>query len=639
MKIQSIALTNFKSHSETSLTLDRLTVIRGLNAFGKTTVENAIELALTSRCEGTDSGGKGTDGLIRKGHSKATVKLTLDDDGAQRLVQCNLNGTSKNHAIVDPSNEQWPDGSQYADWLKSNREVLSCLINNRFFVDQTPDAQKDILSAILLPKTFAWPDWIMPAANSLALKIDWRLSPFEVIEQAYDAAYKERTAINRDLKNFKMPDGDTSKAASYDDIAAKLNTRKMELESAVAALATVKATHAQAGSVRAAAESRRNEAQARIEREEANATRLGEALLSPAMLKKAQESAKGAAKVAQLEADMNRIAAEVRMEKQKRDQLSKLAGLCPTCQTPITDELIASIAKPVIAEIERLAEQEQVVIAERKKLGDPVAATRQVADHEQAVRDIEAAKGRAGDERRILNDAQTKLDELGNASDSPDWSDAEATIADLRQRVQNGSVLLGEARAAQELVALKLQSTNAKAVLLKKQEAVEKLVRYFGDEIKPELLAGSIGTFVDKMNAVLANWGYICKITMEPYSFALLFSGSEGQEAIELKHLSKSQRYRFATAFQVALAVATGFKFVVIDEGDIFFAEVRRDLFNGLQAALDNDELDQAIILMTDDKESAPTRQQVPDSIFWMLENSSAAGEIPTTTARQLGVK
>jgi len=376
-----------------------------------------------------------------------------------------------------------------------------------------------------------------------------------------------------------------------------------------------------------------------VQREEEAVTRFDGMLLSAAALKKAQEAAKGAEKVAKLDAEIVRIGAELKMEKGKRDQLSTLAGLCPTCHTPITDELIASLAKPVLAEIERLAEQEREAIAERKKLGDPVDAAKQVSDHEQAQQSMVAAKGRAEDERRILADALKKLDAIPNAAEAPDWTQEEAAIADLRNRVQLGSAALAECKAAQELVIRKANAEKDRKALLAKQETVDRLVRYFGDEVKTELLSGAVEPFVKTVNSVLANWGYTAHISIEPYFFALTFRSEGGPEHyIELGYLSKSQRYRFATAFQVALAVATGFRFVVVDEGDIFFADVRKELFHGLNAALENGELDQAIVLVTDDKNSAPTQEQAPGTVIWMLENSSDPDEIPTTTARQLGV-
>ena len=61
-------------------------------------------------------------------------------------------------------------------------------------------------------------------------------------------------------------------------------------------------------------------------------------------------------------------------------------------------------------------------------------------------------------------------------------------------------------------------------------------------------------------------------------------------------------------AFQIALAMATGLKFVVIDRADILDAESR----GALVAMLLGSELDQAIVLTTTDK---PVPEGLPDSV------------------------
>lgn len=625
MRISALSLVNFKSHPETNLDFAKLTVIRSKNAVGKSSIEQAIQLALAGRADGTASDGKGSIGLIRKGESKSTVKVLLEDAGQPRLVQANLSGTSKNIAVIYPNDEQWPGGEDYANWLHENREVLSCLVNNRYFVELPEDKQKDVLSAILLPSTYEWPSWVKPAANSLVLKIDWKMTPFEIIDQAYDAAYKERTAINRDVKNFKVPEGDTSKASKVEEITGKLDERKKELEKAVSALAYLTADRIGSEKQRTAVQQRLDAAKSRVEREEASVTRLDGLLLSAARLKASKDIASGADKASQLEKDIARIGAELRMENQKRDKLKQLAGMCPTCFTPITEELVDSIMKPTLAEIGRLYDAEVAAIAERKKLGDPAASARQVAEHEQAAKDMEAAKGRAADERKVVAAAQKELDALPKAGAVADYSAEEEAIAELRQRVATGSQILSESKAAADLLKRKESANVEREALTKKQEAVDKLVRYFGDEVKAELLAGAIEPFAAQMNSVLANWGYTCELSIEPYRFALTFGG----EQIEIKHLSKSQRYRFGVAFQVALAITTGFGFVVVDEGDIFFGDVRTNLFKALRTGA----LEQAIVLVADDNEKIPN---APGTAFWMLENESGPDEIPTTFAHRL---
>ena len=61
------------------------------------------------------------------------------------------------------------------------------------------------------------------------------------------------------------------------------------------------------------------------------------------------------------------------------------------------------------------------------------------------------------------------------------------------------------------------------------------------------------------------------------------------------KQLSESEGFRFGIAFQIALAVATGIRLVVIDRADLLDKE-RRRLFTRLLLQSD---VDQAIVLST----------------------------------------
>jgi hypothetical protein len=129
------------------------------------------------------------------------------------------------------------------------------------------------------------------------------------------------------------------------------------------------------------------------------------------------------------------------------------------------------------------------------------------------------------------------------------------------------------------------------------------------------------------MNEVLANWGYQCELSIEPYVFAIIYADDAGGSVpIGLKHLSKSQRYRFALAFQVALAIFSGFRFVIVDEADIYDSNGKAGLF----ASIDSGELDQAIVMATNEDEEVP---YIEGAIFYQLTDVAAPGRVPTTQA------
>ena len=101
------------------------------------------------------------------------------------------------------------------------------------------------------------------------------------------------------------------------------------------------------------------------------------------------------------------------------------------------------------------------------------------------------------------------------------------------------------------------------------------------------------------MNAALEAWGYRCELQMEPYGF---YVWQKDGKRRRLKTLSESERFQFAIAFQVALAMTTDIKLVVIDGADLFDEAGRGALFPLLLES----GLDQAIIMATDERMEAP---------------------------------
>jgi AAA domain len=641
MRIDKIHLANFRSHIDTTLTFDRLTVIRGVNAGGKSTIEQAIELTLAGHAEGTTADGKGSVGLIRLGEKKSLVDVYIADGENERLIQMALNGTARDVLVTNPKDLEWSDrkaegdtrtnGEKMRDWLKLNRETISCLCNNRYFVELKEDEQKNILAAIILPKTYDWPDWLKPAMAQFKLAIDWSESPYVIIEKGYDLAFKTRTDVNREAKNHQVAAGDISEAENVEAYEERIKEREGELEQAIRASSGAKGAADARASERVQAERRRDEANARIAREGRMVADAEAKLLSKAKLAEAEKIAKGTAKAATLDDEIRQINTTLGI---KREAFAKIQTLlktpkCPTCGVDITEEHLAALASPLNAEMQALGERQDAAMQERKAIGDPAAAARRLQEHKSAEQDMERAKQRIKDDQVIVQDAESKLDTLTNVA-TVDTSESDAQIAELRAKIQTGKSFVQKAKEHRDL-ALRIKSTTARRDELQaRQRDIEKLVKYFGEEVKEEMLSDSIGSFTDAMNAVLANWSYTCQISIEPYIFAILFNVPEkGMMPVALKHLSKSQRYRFSAAFQVALAIVSGFGFVIVDEADIYDSKGRAGLYESLLS----DQLDQAIVIGTDERMEIPP---VQNAMFYRFEDEAEKGSIPTTKVTRL---
>jgi AAA domain len=632
MRFPRIQISSFRSHIDTTLDLQPLTVIRAPNAAGKSSIEKAFEITLAGRTDETASDGKGSINLIRAGHKKAHITITAEDgEDAPRLIECALNGTARTVLVSKPSDPQYTGGKEFNEWLEMNSQTLSCLCNNRYFVSLKPAEQKDILAAIILPKTHTWADWVMPAAHELKLSINWAKTPFEVIEEAYATAFKERTNVNRDLKNFVMPEGSTEGHDMYEAYSQKLRGRKTELDAAKAKKVVAESDARNASNTLMQAEQRLVQARGRLDREAALVTELDARMLAPKKLKELEALSKKAPEAAKLDALTAELTVSLRLKKEALAKLKELSAnpTCPTCATPITEELMQAIGHPIIKEIDELNDRSKQAFDDRKALGDPADALKQVEAHHQAVKDQGAAKGRIRDEQAAVADAESKIDELKAAS-KVDTSALDAEIADLTGRVENGTKAVADARTAAELKERKDAATIKKAKLTEQQASLNKIVNYFEKEVKAELLAASIGPFTQTMNQVLAQWGYTCHISIEPYIFAITFKGDNDEDVdISLNHLSKSQKYRFSAAFQVALAITTGFRFVICDESDIYDTAGRTNLFKALRDA----ELDQVVVLGTDERTGVPA---IEGAVFYRLVDTAAEGHIAHTVVHQL---
>ena len=106
-------------------------------------------------------------------------------------------------------------------------------------------------------------------------------------------------------------------------------------------------------------------------------------------------------------------------------------------------------------------------------------------------------------------------------------------------------------------------------------------------------------SFTEDLNRHLAGFGFTCKIALEPFEIRVS-SSKDNHLSLSLKYLSESEQFRLAVAFQIALAIVTGLRFVVIDRADVLDKEKRKML----TSLLLNSKLDQAIVLAT--SEEAP---------------------------------
>lgn len=638
MKISQLRFVNFRSYADQTFKLSKLTVFRGTNAAGKSTIEQGIELNLASHAEGTTADGKGAKNLVRMGEKKALIDLIIESEGendttVSRRVEMAINGetASGSRLVTDPNDESYGGGQEWLQWLGKQKATLSALINNRYFMDLDEDRQKDLLTAIIMPSEYAWPETLRPLCNEFKLAINWTRTPFEILKEGYDLAYKARTGVNRAVKEFRMPDAPTHEPeGDVTEIRARLKERSSEINEAQKQRAELLAGSNQWELKHDAIQSKISAAIERITRQKQAVDSATDLMLSPTKLKDLKKIAEKAAEAAELEKQMATLEIELKMKREtsKRVQTLGDGAACETCKRAFSEADIASIAGPLLTAVNELIDKQKAAIDARKKLGDPAGAAADVQRHQDAAKDRDRAAAFLAEEETVEKRSRKELDELGPKV-KVDTTEADALIADLTERIRMGNEALQLRMRYDASLDEVAKAKERKQALEREQAELEKLVQYFGVDARTSMLKESVGVFVDSMNVVLESWGYCCHLSLEPYNFTIRFLRGGKPYDVPLRFLSKSQRYRFATAFQVALATISGFYFVIVDEADIHDAEGRDSLFDALMSA----NLDQVIVMSTDERMDVP---HIPDAVFYRLDDGAARGEVPTTKVRTL---
>ncbi len=631
MRITQAHLTNIGSHKDTTIDFERLTTVSALNHAGKSTLANSIEFAFTSRCDVTDGAKerKQTD-LLRFGQELGAIELLLDLDGvpvehrASLSMRSGLNVTRRN-----PQDKGW-NPVPLADDMKADRDVLSCLCNNRYFIDSDPADQKSLLASIILPATYEWPENIKSDLHSLRMTPDWSATPFRIIEACYDKAFKTRTDVNRDIKAWRPPsDGTKYDGPPIEEVRSTLATRQSERTQIAVRQQELSGAIAQAHQQKANHERRAADAQAKIANEQKEREAIAAGALTKAAIKKLETEAAGAKQAADLEAAVSARNSSIESFDRQIKAVASLEGTpkCPTCFQSITDDVIEALGAPLIAARDSLLKLNRADRDARKAWGDPAGAQKKLDAALTVEQDFARIDKRIASLEREVKSATEEAEKI-NPDALPKPDSLLEKLAELDTRIQLGTGFLEAASRADALKGDHDKAMKRKAELDAQLATLERLLAYFGPKgIKATLIAEHIGSFEQRVNVSLARWGYECSLSIEPWSFTVRRAGS--RYACQLHMLSRSEKLRFANAFSVALAVVSGWGFVILDDSETIVGD--QDSV-ALLKLLYESELDQAIVLLATTQERTANR---PGTAFIALDES-IEDEISTTHVREL---
>jgi len=566
MRILTLTLKNFRSHRETILDLDRFNFVRGTNGCGKSSIQMALEYLFTGRCDMTDAAGRGAEALIRAGAKELEVSATLEN--GESICR---RRTSRSHIVELDGNRVPVDAAETAlENRFGSADVLSAVLNAGRFIEMSEAEQKRLLAQVVDAGKVDISEEISDVLRALNEEQPTLASVGDV-EAACRRFYDSRTEASRTLKALgQMEKPDTpSDVPSVQEVMKKLEDLRQQKERLVAQKAEVDTSWE-------SAQTRLK--QLKMEIEEVSLEILDESQEQELLQLEFQ---RGHAEKLRLE--LTDLIAEQKTVETSLAAMEGLKGKCPACGQPISEQVNAVEMNSLR---ERLADLEGLIQGTKEELseygGIDVATSRLEGHRKAACR------------RAMLVEEQSKLQVVQR----PNAGGLESRMTILVERINKGERVLEMAQQGESARERWQAYVRQNSALEAKIGLLDKLTEFFGPNgAMMRQSSGRIGSFTEDLNRHLAAFGYSCSIVLEPFEVRVI-SSSDARLGLSLKHLSESERFRFSAAFQIALAIVTGLRFVVIDRADVLDKD-KRKLFSGL---LMSSGLDQAIVLATSDE-------------------------------------
>jgi DNA repair exonuclease SbcCD ATPase subunit len=588
MKIQRLVLKNFRSHQETMLELDRFNFIRGPNGSGKSSIQLALEYLFTGRCELTDAAGRGAEALIRSGEKELEVSATMESG----KTLCRRR--TPRSQIVEVNGKRVPLDAAETFLTKQfgSADVLSAVLNADRFVEMPEAEQQKFLAQLVEAGKIDIPKEICDALGAINEEPP-KLASVHDVEAAHKYFYDLRTEASRALKALGQTEKPIvpSDLPSVQEVRSKLEELRQQKERLIAQKAESDACW--------------QNAQARLKQVQAEIEEASSEILSPSQEQELLQLESQRSHTEKLQQELTELIAEQRTVEKALATAQGFKDKCPTCGQPISP---AAKANGVEALGERLGDLEGLIQGTREELNE--------------FGNLEVARSRLESHRRALARRAKLLEEQSKvpAVQKPEGTDFEGRMTILTERINKGDRVLEKAQQGQSAQQTWEAHVREKSSLETRIGLLDKLVEFFGPTGAMMVQAsGRIGSFAESLNMHLAAFGYACNFARDPFEIRIM-PLRDDLFGFSLKQLSESERFRFSIAFQLALATATGIRFVVIDRADVLDNGKRKLL----TALLLSSDIEQAIVLATGE-ESTPL--QVPKGVKFLSLSDRMPGE------------
>jgi DNA repair exonuclease SbcCD ATPase subunit len=491
MKVAKLHLENFRIHKDSVLSFgdSSFVVIRGRNAAGKSTIGQGLSMCLTPSTSGLDPRGQGFISKIKRGASKAilTADLQTKHHLIQRTVTLNTSASGRTQKTVCLSDPTWKP-TRFDQELEKQRAALTVVLNTDAFLRMDEKEQKNLLASLALPSRYDFAPLVVAEVETILGRgtVNFEGEPFAAINQAYKKLFDERQIVNRQVKEFAIPDElpipPDVDSASIQDQLASLRARRRELQQ----------ERDQAVAVANKEELSRVRAKERID-EALNAEQRRRKAISDRLLKDGQ--LEYLRKVAAGKPELDRLVAEraacVRTREHNVTQLKGLEGIpwgakaCPTCEQPVDPEKLKALGEKLKGWVRDTETSLGMMDQKIKALGDVAGAVEAIAVHEEARKKLEEFDAQS-DQR------QKQIDEARKDVPGPthfDFSPFNESMGDCDTEIERLSNLLRPVIVAEERRKEVEVKRGQLAALKEKAMVLDQLVKYFDkDGIKAKLL-------------------------------------------------------------------------------------------------------------------------------------------------------
>lgn len=624
MKITMLQIDNFRNHTHSILELAGFNVIRGGNFQGKSSVAQAISMCTTPTTTGLDATGRGFATKIKRGARLAV--LTADIEGkvhtVRRTVTLNTNTTGRTDAVICLDDPEWHP-SPFEKQLDNNRAALAVCMNTDKFFTWDEKEQKSLLAKLALPSQYEFPEDTINAVNKALGDgvIDFDGAPFAVIEKAYKLLYKEREAVNRTVKEFVVPDALSASGDDAMNLQSLLQNARDRQKKLIAERDAATADGNASNVKRTQWQGKVNALKEKIN-DENNRIEALAGLLSEEKLKTLTKLAEGKDTYDSFEKERAQLAIKIPIKKGRVEAYAKIAGAsgeeCPTCHQTIDGKTITRLHEETAAELKELIERDGEILRQMRALGDVTGATKAIEAHKSHVKTKVEIETVITEKTKLLQEATAELNKIPTDTHAlipfvKPLDEVDEEITDLVAKLQPAAAA---AERAKEIEA----KTAQLAKLKDKAYKIDLLVKYFDkDGIKSVMLAEHVGGFVERMNVVMAAFGYSVTLEIEPDFLFIATDTNDVQTPV--KELSGSEQLMWLLALQCAVSKAANIGIVVADRLDTFLPAQRSKANQVLYKLVNDGTLEQVIAIMSDTSETVP---DLPNSAFFLIEAGKA---------------